>query len=107
MNKLDEILESVQTSKKQLIGELSKHDKTLCDFYHLFELYEFPDDEALKTHKMFVEALHNRRECKRQIELLIKIESKIKSVAKNEKSPRYSPRVINSVFEQYKVYFSQ
>lgn len=96
----DVAVQVVIDNRQNLSDELSKYDKAICDFYHLFEFGDFPDNVLLELHKRFVDTLHKRRICKDKYAIAQGIGDKTLV------QRYYSPRILVDDFIQYQEYLN-
>ncbi len=102
------VLSHAQTRKAELLSKLSDIDKQVVDIEHYIEFGKFNACQGFMAFKMLQNALQQRREYKREIEMLSQVEecrlnvtaiatfaSKIAGI----ENKVYTPRVLSELFE--------
>ena len=103
-----EIVERLKEDRLKLYDILNHYDNAKTDYYHLFEFGNFPDDVLLEIHREYSNMLQQRREIKRQLEIiksvLTSLVSKANSAARKQEAKTYAPRVLTQEFTRYATY---
>lgn len=110
-DKLEALSKEVKERKKELNSELSRIDKEISDIRHYIEFYPLSASNGYKMAKTLKDHLIKRRGIKNELDVMNRIQmmsvgqvgsGKGRDIIDKVLDKRYTPRVLNELFEQPK-----